>query len=130
MSLLPLLTFALGGVGSTSGLAVLGGLGSIVAGLGGRSAGGSRHGTSSDAGAHGDAMRCGAIDVGSGVSKLGPRGGFGELCCGLALRYACRELRVPALLRLLSPREKDRNFPTGSLFPSSHFIRGEGELRR
>ena len=84
MGLLPLLTFALGG-GSTSGLAVLGGLG-IVAGLGGsRSAGGSRHCTSSDAGAHDDAMRCGAIDVGSGVSKLGPRGGFGELCYGLAL---------------------------------------------
>ena len=85
MSLLPLLTFALGVVG-TSGLAVLGGLG-IVAGLGGTGAsiggiGDSRHGTGSDAGAHDDTMRCGVVDVaGSGVSSK-PQGGFGELCCG------------------------------------------------
>ena len=75
MSLLSLLTFALGGVG-TSGLAVLGGLG-IVAGLGGMGAGiggtgGGRHGTSSDARAHAYAMRCGVIDDGLGVSKRGP----------------------------------------------------------
>ena len=82
MSLLPLLTFALGGVG-TSGL-VLGGLG-IVAGLGGRGAGiggtgDGRHGTSSDARAHEYAMalrcdrcwfRCSKAWIGRELSVVG-----------------------------------------------------------